>query len=145
MELLVERELPGEEAAVEGGQGEFEVAGIEAAGFLEGAGTGTGAQTDIPHSLDDGAGRIPVLRLGLVVGKGEEHVNVGEREEIFAAVAAQSQQGDALCGLRGEGAAPHLDQDAVHNSRAAANGGRAVAGALAGLAHECHLPLILLP
>jgi hypothetical protein len=39
VELLVERELAGEEAAVEGGQGEFEVVGIEAAGFLDGTGS----------------------------------------------------------------------------------------------------------
>ena len=56
VELLVERELAGEEAAVEGGQGEFEVVGIEAAGFLDGAGAGAGAQADVPHALDDGAG-----------------------------------------------------------------------------------------
>jgi hypothetical protein len=37
VELLVERELAGEEAAVEGGEGEFEVVGIEFAGFLDGA------------------------------------------------------------------------------------------------------------
>jgi hypothetical protein len=55
MELLVERELAGQEAAVERGQREFEVVGVEAAGFLDGAGTGAGAQADVPHALDDGA------------------------------------------------------------------------------------------
>ncbi len=39
VQLLVERELAGEEAAVERRQGEFEVIGIEAAGFLDGAGS----------------------------------------------------------------------------------------------------------
>ena len=144
MELLVEREMSGEEAAVERGQGELEVVGVKAPGFLEGAGGGAGAQADIPHGLDDGAGRIPGRRFGLFVGIDEKDVNVGEGEEILAAVSAQSQQGDGFCGLGGEGAAPHLDQDAVHDSRAAANGGCAVAGALAGLAHQGHLPLILL-
>ncbi len=35
VELLVEREVAGEEAAVEGGQSELEVVGVEAAGLLE--------------------------------------------------------------------------------------------------------------
>ena len=35
MKLLVEGELAGEEAAVEGGQGEFEVVGVETAGFFQ--------------------------------------------------------------------------------------------------------------
>ena len=37
VELLIERELAGEEAAVESGEGEFEIVGIEAAGFFDGA------------------------------------------------------------------------------------------------------------
>ena len=85
------------------------------------------------------------LLLGLVVGKGEEHVDVGVGEEILAAVAAQGQQGDVLRGLAGEGPAPHFNQDTVHDGGAAADGGGAVAGALAGLADERHLPRILLP
>jgi len=36
--------MASEEAAVKGGQGEFEVDGIEAASFLEGAIAGAGAQ-----------------------------------------------------------------------------------------------------
>ena len=145
MKLLVERELAGEEAAVERGQREFEVVGVEAAGFLDGAGAGAGAQADVPHPLDDGADGVLGLRLGLVVGKGEEHVDVGVGEEILAPVAAQGQQGDVLRGLAGEGAAPHFNQDPVHHGGAAADGGRAVSGALAGLADERHLPRILLP
>jgi hypothetical protein len=54
VELLVERKLAGKEAAVERGQREFEVVGVEAAGFLDRAGTGAGAQADVPHALDDG-------------------------------------------------------------------------------------------
>jgi hypothetical protein len=37
MELLVKRKLAGEEAAIESGEGELEIIGIEAAGFLDGA------------------------------------------------------------------------------------------------------------
>jgi hypothetical protein len=85
------------------------------------------------------------LRLGLFVGEGEEHVDVGVGEEIFAAVAAQGQQGDVLRGLAGKGAAPHFNEDTVDHGGAAADGGRAVAGALTGLADERHLPRILLP
>ena len=55
VELLVERKLAGEEAAVESGEGEFEIVGVEAAGFLDGARAGAGAQADVPHALDDGA------------------------------------------------------------------------------------------
>ena len=145
VKLLVEREVAGQEAAVERGQGEFEVVGIEAAGFLDGARTGAGAQADVPHALDDGADGLLGLRLGLVVGKGEEDVDVGVGEEILAPVAAQSQQSDVLRGLAGKGPAPHFNQDTVHHGGAAADGGGAVAGALAGLADERHLPRILLP
>ena len=145
VELLIERELAGEKAAVEGGEGELEIVGIEAAGFLDGAGTGAGAEADVPHSLDDGANGFSGLLLGLFVGEGEEHVDVGVGEEIFAAVAAESQQGDVLRRLPGKGPAPHFNEDTVDHGGAAANGGRAVAGALTGLADKRHLPHILLP
>ena len=145
MELLVERKLAGQEAAVERGQGEFQVVGVETAGFLEGAGAGAGAQADVPHALDDGAYRFAGQLLGFLVGEGEEHVDVGVGEEILAAVAAQGQQGNVQCGLAGEGPTPHFNEDAVHHGGAAANGGRAVASALTGLADKRHLPQILLP
>ena len=45
----------------------------------------------------------------------------------------------------GEGAAPHFDEDAVHYGGAAADGGGAVAGALAGLADKRHLPQYTAP
>ena len=143
--LLVERELAGEEAAVEGGQGELEIVGIEAAGFLEGAGTGAGAQADVPHALDNGAHRLSRLLLGFLVGEGEKHVDVGVREQILAAVAAQGDQGDIRSGLAGEGAAPHFNQDAIDDGRAPADGRCPVPGAFVGLADERHLPKILLP
>ena len=145
VELLVERELAGEEAAVEGGEGELEVVGIEAAGFFDGAGTGAGAKADVPHALDDGADCVLGLLLGLFVGEGEEDVDVGVGEEIFAAVAAQGEERDILRGLAGEGPAPHFDENPVDDSGAAADGSRAVSGALAGLADKRHLPHILLP
>jgi hypothetical protein len=40
---------------------------------------------------------------------------------------------------------PHFNEDTVHYGGAAADGGGAVSGALAGLAYESHLPRILLP
>src|SRR6266568_4594274 len=55
MELLVERELAGKKAAIEGGEREFEIVGIETAGFFDGAGTGAGAKADVPHALNDGS------------------------------------------------------------------------------------------
>jgi len=91
MKLLVEREVASEKAAVERGQREFEVVGVEAPGLLDRSGTGTGAQADVPHSLDDGAHGLLGVDLGLLVGKGEEDVDVGVGEEILAAVAAESQ------------------------------------------------------
>ncbi len=47
--------------------------------------------------------------------------------------------------LSGKGPAPHFDEDAIDHSGAAANGGRAVTGALTGLADKRHLPQILIP
>ena len=145
VELLVKRKLAGQEAAVERGQGKFQVVGVEAPGFLDGARTGAGAQTDIPHALDNGAHGFAGLFFGLLIGEGEEHVDVGKGEKVFAPVTAQGQQGDVQRGLSGEGAAPHFDQDAVHDGGAAADGGRAVARTLTGLADQRHLPRILLP
>ncbi len=145
VKLLVERELAGEEAAVEGGEGEFEVVGVEAAGFLDGARGGAGAEADVPHALDDCADRFAALLLGLVVGVGEEDVDVGIREEIFAAVAAEGEQRGVGRGLRGEGSTPHFNEDAVDDRGAAADGGGAVAGALVGPADERHLAQILVP
>ncbi len=145
VELLIERKLAGEEAAVERGEGEFEIVGIEAADFLDGAGGGAGAQADVPHALDDGAHGFAGLLFGFVVGEGEEDVDVGVGEEIFAAVAAEGEQRDIGRRLAGEGATPHFDEDAVDDGGAAADGGSAVAGALTGLADERHLAQILLP
>ncbi len=145
VELLVERKLAGEETAVEGGEGELKVVGVEAAGFLDRAGAGAGAEADVPHALDDGADRVLRLFFGFVVGKGEEDIDVGVGKEIFAAVTAQGEQGDAQGGLAGKGATPHFNEDAVDHGGAAANGGGAVAGALASLADKRHLAHILLP
>ena len=145
VKLLVERELAGEKAAVERGQREFKIVGIEAAGFFDGARTGAGAQANVPHALNDGADGFPGLFFGLFVGEGKEHVDIGVGEEVFASVAAQREQGDVLCGLAGEGTTPHFNEDAVDDGGAAADGGGAVAGALTGLADKRHLPQILLP
>ncbi len=145
MKLLVERKVAGQKAAVQRGQRKFQVIGVEAASLFEGARTGAGAQADVPHALDNGADRSLGVGQGLVVGKGEQHVNVRVGEKILAPVAAHRHQRDVRRRLPGEGAAPHFDQKAVHHRRAAANGRRAVTGAFAGLAHQRHLLRILLP
>ena len=145
VELLVERKLAGEETAIESGEREFEIVGVEAAGFLDGAGTGAGAKTDVPHALNDGANGFAGLLLGFLVGEGEEDVDVGVGEEIFAAVAAEGEEGGVLRRQVGEAATPHFDEDAVDNGGAAADGGGAVASTLTGLADKRHLLEILLP
>src|ERR1700722_17508115 len=134
VELLVEGKLAGEEAAIESGEGEFEIIGVEAAGFFDGAGVGAGAKADVPHALDDGANGVAGLLFGFFVGEGEEDVDVGIREEIFAAVAAEGQQRGVLRRQAGVGSAPHFNQDAVDDSGSPADGSGAVAGTLPGLA-----------
>ena len=143
--LLVERELAGQEAAVERGQRELEIVGIELAGFFHRPRAGAGAQADIPHALDDRPHRFPRLLLGLLVGEGKEHVDIGIGEEILASVAAQRQQRYILRRLAGKRPAPHFNQDAVHHCRAPPDRSRAVPGTLAGLADKRHLPEILIP
>ena len=59
VQLLVKGKLAGQKAAIEGGEGEFQVVGIEAARLFHGAGTGAGPQANVPHALDDGAYRFP--------------------------------------------------------------------------------------
>ena len=59
VQLLVKRKLAGQEPAVERRERKFQVIRIEAAGFFHRPGAGAGAQADVPHSLDDGAHRLP--------------------------------------------------------------------------------------
>ncbi len=145
VELLVERKLAGEEAAVESGEGEFEVVWIEAADLFDGARGGAGAEAYVPHALDDGLDGIFGVSLGLFIGKGKEDVDVGVGEEILAAVTAQGEKRDVQGRLSGKDAVPHFDENPVDNGGAAADGGGAVARALTGLADKRHLPHILLP
>ncbi len=145
VQLLVEGKLPGQKTAVERGKREFQVVGVEFAGFFHRARAGAGPQPDVPHTLNDGPHRLPRLLLGFFVGKGEEHVDVGIWEQIFAAVAAQGQQGHVQGGQFGKGPAPHFNQDAVDHGRSPPDGGCTVSGAFAGLANQRHLPRILLP
>ncbi len=145
MELLVEGEIAGQEAAVESGESEFEVAGIESPGFLECAVTGAGAQANLPHSLNEDAYDLFAVRLGFIIGKDEQHVDVGVGKKVLAAIAAQGEQSGADRRLAGEGTAPHLNQHTVHHGGTSPDGGGAVSGALAGQADERHLPRILLP
>ena len=106
---------------------------------------GAGAQADVPHALNDGANGFARLLLGFVVGEGEEDIDVGVGEEIFASVTAEGEEGNVGRGLSGEGSTPHFNQDPIDDGGAAANGSSAVAGALTGLADERHLAKILLP
>ena len=145
MELLIKREMTGEEAAVERGQREFQVIGIEAAGFLHGARSGAGAKPDVPHALDDGANSFPGLLFSLFVRESEQDVDVGVGKEILAPVSAQGEQRNAERGQAGEGPSPHFNEDTVYHGGAAVNGGGSIPGALTGLANEHHLPRILLP
>ena len=85
------------------------------------------------------------LLFGFLVGESEKHVDVGIREQIFASVAAQRQQGNIRRGLPGKGPTPHFNQDPVDHGRAAADRGGSIPGTLAGLADERHLPKILIP
>src|SRR5579863_8954314 len=91
MKLLVKGELAGEEAAVECGECKFQVIRIELASFLHRPRAWTGPKADIPHALNDRSNGFPGLFLSFLVGEGEEHIDIGIGEEIFASVAAQSE------------------------------------------------------
>ena len=145
VKLLVKRKLAGKEAAIERRQRELEIIGVESPRFLHCSGTRTGAQTNIPHTLNHGAHRIFRLLLGLLVGEGEQNIDVGIREKVLAPVAAQCEQRNIQRGLRRKRSSPHFNEDTVDNGRAAVNGRSAIPGALAGLANQRHLPRILLP
>ena len=71
VELLVKRKLAGQVTAVQRGQGELQVVAIEFAGFLYCARIRAGAQSYIPHALDDGSHRLARVLLGLLVGEGK--------------------------------------------------------------------------
>src|SRR5580658_1867415 len=80
VELLVKGKLSGEEAAIEGCEREFKVIRIESARFFNRAGTGAGAQADVPHALNDGADGLLGLLFGLLVGKRKQDIDVRVRE-----------------------------------------------------------------
>ena len=85
------------------------------------------------------------LLFGFFVGEGEKDIDVGVGEEIFAAIAAEGEEGGILRRQVSKGTTPHFNEDAVDDGGAAADGGGAVARALTGLADKCHLLEILLP
>ena len=145
VKLLIEGELAGQVSTVKRGQRELKVVAIEFAGFLDRPRAGAGAQTHVPHALDDGSDRFARLLLGLLVGEGKENVDVGIWEEIFAPVAAQSQQRDALRRQVNKRPAPHFNEDTVDYRRAPPDGRGTVASTLTGLADKRHLFEILLP
>src|ERR1700750_2155806 len=75
VELLVKRELAGEEAAIQGGQCELEISGIKPACFVDGPGTWACPEADIPHSLNDRSDGLFSLLLCLRVSEGEQDVD----------------------------------------------------------------------
>jgi hypothetical protein len=144
MKLLIERELAGQETAIESGKSEFQIVGIETSCFARGSGTGAGSQSDVPHALDDGANCLLRLFFGFFVGEGEEDIDVGVREEILSAVTTQCQE--RYIQLRQvTGPAPHFNQDSIDDGGTPPDCCRSIPGAFTGLAHERHLLEILLP
>ncbi len=93
LQSLGETVIPGDEAAVKQREGEFDVVGVVAIAFLEGADHGAGPQTEIPHGLITAPDGLAKLVLQLFVGAKIEQVDVGTGEEFLAAEAAYGHQG----------------------------------------------------
>ena len=144
LQSLVQAVVAGDEAAVKQGEGEFDVVGVVAIAFLEGADHGAGAQAEIPHGLITAADGLAKLVLHLFVGAKIKQIDVGAREEFLAAEAAYGHQ----CQPGGMRPAaletPQRLQQAIDYQGAAADAEHAVAGALEGLPHGRHLGLVVL-
>ena len=145
VQLLVQRKMPSQKAPIQRRQRELQVVRIEPPGFLHRSRTGACTQPNVPHPLDDHPDRVLRVLFSLLVRKGKQHIDVGVGKQILASISAQRKQSYVLRGLAREDSPPHLNQDAVNHSGPAADCGCAVSGAFAGLAHQRHLPHILLP
>ena len=136
--------VTGDEAPVEQGKGEFDVIGVVAVAFFEGADHGAGAQAEIPHGLVTPADSLAQLVLHFFVGAKVEKVDVGAGEEFLAAKAADRHQCEPGGQRRAALELPQRLQQVVDNQGAAADAEHAVAGAIEGLAHGRHLRLVVL-
>ncbi len=96
MQLLVERKLPSQKAAIQGCEREFEIVGVKSTRFLHRSRAGAGPQPDIPHTLNNGSDSLLGLLLSLLVRKRKQNVNVGIGEEILAPVATEGDKRNAL-------------------------------------------------
>ncbi len=95
--------------------------------------------------MNNATDRFSSLLFSFLIGERKKHVDVGEGEEIFAAVPAKGQQGNIGRRLAGEGASPHFDQNPVDYGGPAPNRSSPIARTFTGLADERHLPKILIP
>ena len=136
--------VAGNEAAVEKGKGELNVVRVVAVAFFEGADHGAGAKAEIPHSLVTTADGLAQHVLHFFVCAQVEKVDVGGREEFFAAKAADRHQRDPGRQDRAALELPQGLQQAVDNQGAAADAEHTIACALEGLPHGGHLRLIVL-
>ena len=84
--------IPGDKAPVKQGQGEFDVVGVVAIAFLEGADHGAGPQTEIPHGLITATDGLAKLVLHFLIGAKIEQVDIGTGEEFLASEAAYGHE-----------------------------------------------------
>ena len=129
----VEGAAAGEVAAIEEGDGEFEIVGVDALGFFQGAGDGAGAEADVPHGLSTSADLIAPGGLDFLVGAEEEDIDVGAGKELAATETAGGDEGDVVLRRDGRDVLPKLAEQGADDLGAAANDRGAVAVALEAL------------
>ena len=84
LESLIQPVVAGDKAAVEQGEGEFDIIRIVAIAFLEGTDHGAGPQAEIPHGLIAATNALAKLIFHPLVGAKVEHIHVGAGEEFLA-------------------------------------------------------------
>ena len=95
-ELTVEADVAAEEAFVEQADGEFEVAVVQRAGLLDGVDGLAAAQAAVPqaaHEIGDGraGSRVEQRPAGE-----DQQIDIGIREQLAAAVAADSDERESF-------------------------------------------------
>jgi hypothetical protein len=129
----VEFAAAGEVTAIQQGNGELEVVGMNPLRLFQRARHGARAQTDVPHRLGAGANLFFVRRLNFFVGAEEEHIHIGAGKQFAASKAARSDQRNVILSARRD-LLPQRPQQRANDLRTAANDRRPVARALKALA-----------
>ena len=129
VEAIVELAITREVAAIEQGDGEFEVIGVEAFALGEIAGGRAEFEAQVPNFLRESADGGFQFFASAIAGVQKQNINVGIREQPSAAEAAQRDEGEIGGAIRlgRDQFPPQAAGDGFDKGGSACDGGAAVA------------------